>query len=303
MPANIRPSIRLAALPSRRSFYDRFRLAAEAGFEGIELEANDGPPDLLREAAERAGLVIHSVHCFANYSYPLSSGDPEILARGIAVTLDALEAARLLGAETLLLIPGIVEDGTTYRQAYERSHQIIMRDILPVAVEKNIVLAIENVWNGFLLSPIEYVQYVDSFGSPFVRPYFDVGNAIFGRPEGWIDIAGSRIVKLHLKDFRFEGGNAKGWWGLTRIGEGDVNWPEVRAALDRAGFSGWGTLAEPDLIRGRNLSRVYFTVRKASAELAPLPGATAFLGLIQTWLARRLLRDVMQRFRRHIARA
>jgi L-ribulose-5-phosphate 3-epimerase len=301
MRRHIRPSIRLASLPNCGSFYDRFRLAAEAGFEGLELSVDDGPPDALGEAAGRAGLVIHSVHCFANYGAPLSSGDPEVLARGIAVTLDAIETARLLGADTLLLVPARVGEGMSYGDAWRRSHEAIRRDILPAAVEKNIVLGIENVWNGFLLSPIDYARYAAAFESPFVRPYLDVGNIMFGRPEDWIDIAGPAIVKLHLKDFALQGGGLGGRFGITRIGEGSISWPQVRAALDRIGFSGWGTLAEPDLIPGRGLSRNYFFARRAAQELAPLPGATALLRPVQTALARRLLADVMTRFRRYIA--
>lgn len=301
MSRQIRPSIRLAALPADRPFYDRFRLASEAGFEGLELSVDDGPADALRAAADRAGLVIHSVHCLTNYSHPLSSADPGTLAHGIAATLDAIETARLIGADTLLLIPAKVGEGMSYGDAYRRSQEVIRRDILPAAVEKGIVLAIENVWNGFLLSPIDYVQYIDAFESPFARAYLDVGNIIFGRPEDWIDIAGPRLVKLHLKDFRFEGGGLKGRFGIARIGEGDISWREVRAALDRVGFSGWGTLAEPDLIRGRTLSRTYYLTRRIAEELAPLPGSAAIFAPVQTLLARRLLGDVMARFRRHIA--
>ena len=301
MPRLIRPSIRLAALPTGRPFYDRFRLAAEAGFEGLELSVDDGPPEALGEAAERAGLVIHSIHCPANYSAPLSSGDPELLARGIAASLAALETARRLGADTLLLIPARVGEGMSYGDAWRRSQAVIRSDILPAATELGVVLAIENVWNGFLLSPIDYAQYVASFESAFVQAYLDVGNIIFGRPEDWIDILGPSIVKLHLKDFALQGGVSGGHFGLTRIGAGSIRWVAVRAALDRIGFSGWGTLAEQDMIPGRHLSRAYHFTRRAAAELAPLPGAAASLGPVQTVLARRLLRDVMLRFRRYIA--
>jgi len=301
MAARIRPSIRFASLPIGLPIDARFRLAAEIGFEGIELEVNDGPPDLLRAAAERAGLIIHSVSCVDNYAYPLSSGDPATLARGVETTLNAIETAHQLGAETLLLIPAQVDDNTSYAEALSRSRETIRREILPVAAARNVVLAVENVWNGFLLSPIDYVDYVDSFKSPFVRPYLDVGNIIFGRAEGWIDIAGPRIVKLHLKDFRFDWSLADGRFGLAKIGEGNVNWSRVRAALDRAGFSGWGTLAEPECIRGRNLSRTYYLLRRAMAELAPIPGARRGLAMLEAWVARRLFEDLMQRFRLHIA--
>ena len=281
----------MAALPNARPFYDRFRLAVEAGFEGVEVEVSQGPAAEIREAADRAGMVVHSVHCAANYRHPLSSGDPATRAAGVTATLAAIEAARVLGADTMLLIPGKVDDDASYGDVYARSQQVIRRDILPAAEQYGIVLGIENVWNGFLLSPIDFARYVEAFDSPFVRAYLDVGNIVFGRPEGWIDILGPLIAKLHLKDFRFDAD--RGRFGIARIGEGTIDWCRVRAALERIGFSGWAVLAEAERAQGPIARRVFHRLRRAS----PNPAVRA----AQTYLSRRLLADVIARFRRHIA--
>jgi L-ribulose-5-phosphate 3-epimerase len=285
----------MAALPNARPFHDRFRLAVEAGFEGVEVEVGDGPALEIGEAAERAGIVVHSVHCAANYTHPLSSGDRATRAAGIKAVIAAIEAARILGADTLLLIPGTVDDATSYGEVYARSQEVIRREILPAAEQCGIVLGIENVWNGFLLSPLDVARYVDAFESPSVRAYLDVGNIVFGRPEGWIDIIGGRIAKLHLKDFRFDAG--RGRFGPARIGEGSIDWPRVRAALERIGFSGWGVLAEAERVQGPVARRIFQRAGRVARRLGP----NRAVGATQTFLSRRLLADVMERFRRHIA--
>ena len=175
---------------------------------------------------------------------------------------------------------------------------MISREILPVARDHGIVLAVENVWNGFLLGPIDFAHYLDGFDSPWVRACLDVGNVMFGRPEGWIDILGDRICKLHLKDLRLRLG--KGRFRRAKIGSGDVDWTKVRAALARSGYSGWAVLAEPDEALAPAARQIYLrTVRRRT--LAPFSALNPLLGPVQTRLARRLLNDVIDRFQRHIA--
>ena len=291
----IRPSIRLSVLPTARPLLERFELAADAGFEGIEVEARSGPAEAIKDAADRTGMVVHSVHCLANYALPLSSSDPSILAAGIEATIGAIRLAQRLGAGTLLLIPGVVTRDTTYGEVNARSLEVIGRDILPVAEDHGIVIAIENVWNGFLLSPIDFARYIDDFQSLWVRAYLDVGNIIFGRPEGWIELLGRRICKLHLKDLSFRAGRLR----PAKIGAGDIEWAKVRAALDRIGYDGWGVLAEPDQAQTafrRQLYRLAYSRRVARS----IPAIGRAFGPIQTRLVRHLLKDVMGRFRRHI---
>ncbi len=296
----IRPSIRLALLPAALPLRERLKLAADAGFEGVEVEANAGPPETIRDAADRVGLIVHSVHCRANYSYPLSSGDPAIVAAGIKATISAIETARILGSDTMLLVTGMVDADTTYGEVFERSLDVIRREIVPIARQHEIVLGIENVWNGFLLSPMDFARYVDAFESPWVRAYLDIGNVVFGHPEGWIDLLGRRICSLHVKDRSCD--VQSGRIGAAKIGEGDIDWAKVRAALERIEFSGWGVLAEPEQTLSRMGRRIYgSTVIRDS--IAAWPGSPALLAGVQVRLARSLLGDVMNRFRRHIARS
>jgi hexulose-6-phosphate isomerase len=161
----------------------------------------------------------------------------------------SLHNAKLWGANAVLLVPAVVNAKTRYNDAWQRSQQHI-RELIPLAQELKVVIAVEEVWNKFLLSPREFAHYVDQFQSPWVKAYLDVGNMVlFGYPQDWIRTLGKRIVKVHLKDFKM----GKGWSPVTaqfvNLGEGDVDWPEVRKALTEVGYSGTVTaeLDEGDL--------------------------------------------------------
>jgi L-ribulose-5-phosphate 3-epimerase len=153
----------------------------------------------------------------------------------------------------VLLVPAVVNAETAYRDALERSQKNVRR-LLPLAQELNVIIGIENVWNKFLLSPVEFAAYVDGFKSPFVRAYFDVGNILlYGFPQDWIRTLGKRIVKLHLKDFSFR----KNVAAFVALREGDVNWPAVYKSLAEIGYSGTATceLASGDEAYLREVSR------------------------------------------------
>jgi hexulose-6-phosphate isomerase len=291
----IRPSIRLSSLPLALPFAARMAVARAAGYEGLEVDFADGPASELRDAADAVGLAIHSVHNWENYSKPLSSPDPAVRDAGIEATLATLAAARTMGADTMLLVPGVVDGGASYGEVHRRSHDVIRSAILPEAERLGIVLAVENVWNGFLLSPFDCVRYVEQFGSPFVRFYLDVGNIIFGRPEGWIDIAGHLTVKLHLKDLRHWHDARR--YRIVRIGEGDIDWPRVRDALARANFSGWAVMAEAESALPHWPQQAFYRVRGLRARF----GANPALTLAETRLSQWLVSDAMRRFRRFVA--
>jgi hexulose-6-phosphate isomerase len=141
----------------------------------------------------------------------------------------------------VLLVPAVVNPETGYRDAMERSQRNIRR-LLPLARELNVIIGLENVWNKFLLSPVEFAAYVDSFKSPYVRAYFDVGNiGLYGYPQDWIRTLGKRIVKIHLKDFSFRKNVAV----FVALREGDINWPAVYKSLAEIGFSGMATCELP----------------------------------------------------------
>ncbi len=216
----------------------RFQLAVEAGFEAIEMSdvADAEEAEEVHEAALGTGLRIHSTTTYETWWHPLSSEDGAEVQQGLCAVRTALANAKRWGADTLLLIPAMVNARTSYHEAYTRSQSVIRRELLPLAEELGIVLGIENAWSGFLLSPLEYVRYIDEFASPWVRAYLDVGNMVFGYPEHWIRLTGSRLAKVHLKDFRLD--RARGRFAFEKVGQGDVDWGAVRAALLEVGFCG-----------------------------------------------------------------
>ena len=230
-------------LPGKLDYAERCRLAREAGFEVLEVGTVEDPKEAgeIKKAADAAGLPIHSVMNQAHWKYPLSSADPAVVERSIEGMRTSLENARLWGADVVLLVPAVVNAETGYREAWERSQRQIRR-LLPLAEKYKVTIAVENVWNKFLLSPLEFARYVDEFASPWVRAYFDVGNVLlFGFPEDWIRTLGKRIVRLHFKDFRFRKRVAE----FVNLGEGDVNWPAVYRSLAEIGYRGPATVELP----------------------------------------------------------
>jgi L-ribulose-5-phosphate 3-epimerase len=228
-------SLLFSMLPEKLSLEERFRLARSVGFEGVE-----APPvsveeaRKMRAAAEKAGVRIHSV-IFGGWHAPLSDPDPAVVERGRRDMEAALHTAKALGADNVLLVPAVVNARTRYVDAYKRSQRQI-RTLIPLAERLGVVITVEEVWNNFLLSPLEFARYIDEFKSPFVRAYFDVGNVVaFAWPEDWIRTLGRRIHKVHLKDFKREGRQ------FVNLRDGDVNWPEVRRAFLEVGFHGYMT--------------------------------------------------------------
>jgi hexulose-6-phosphate isomerase len=239
----IRKAVEFEMLPKTGSFAERLRMARDAGFEEIECPTmpDEREAEEVKEAAEKTGLRIHSVMNMAHWRYPLSSADPAVVAKSVEGMETSLRNAHLWGADTVLLVPAVVDAQTSYRDAWVRSQEQI-RKLIPLARELKVIIGLEEVWNKFLLSPLEFARYIDEFQSPWIRAYFDVGNVvIFGYPQDWIRTLGKRIVKLHLKDFKFENNVAK-WMPLR---EGAVNWPEVYQALVEVGYEGSATVELP----------------------------------------------------------
>jgi hexulose-6-phosphate isomerase len=236
----IKKALEFEMLPSVGSYADRFQMARDAGFEQIECPTmpDEHEAEEVKKAAEKTGLRIHSVMNMAHWKYPLSSSDPAVVAESMKGMETSLRNAHFWGAETVLLVPAVVNAHTRYGDAWTRS-QYQIRKLIPMAEQMKVIIGVEEVWNKFLLSPIEFARYIDDFNSPWIRAYFDVGNVVIcGYPEDWIRTLGKRIVKLHIKDFKFEHNVAK--W--TPLREGAVNWPEVYKALSEIGYSGSATL-------------------------------------------------------------
>jgi hexulose-6-phosphate isomerase len=235
-------SVLVSMLPKELSIKDRFALAREIGFEGTEVHTtpDKAEADALKAASDATGLKIHSVMNEAHWEFPLSSADPAVVDKSVAGMETSLRNAALFGAGVVLLVPAVVDPKTSYADAWTRSQKVIRQRLLPLATELKVVIGIEEVWNKFLLSPLEMARYVDEFKSPYVKAYFDVGNVLFyGYPQDWIRTLGKRIVRVHLKDFTVKRGEGRFDW--TNIGEGDIDWPEVRKALADIGYDGYVT--------------------------------------------------------------
>ena len=231
--------------PGRGTTVDRFKMIKAAGFNGVEVRGGMNHDEVLK-AQDASGLHIPSVCCLTHWAKPLSDPNPGLREMGLEGLKTALRDAKAYGASSVLLVPAVVTENVSYRDAYERS-QTEIRKAIPLAEQLGVKIAIENVWNKFLLSPLEAARYVDEFNSPAVGCHFDIGNVFaFGWPEHWIPILGKRIQKLHIKEYsrkkQKEEGVPKGF--EVDYLYGDNNWPAIMKALDGIGYRGWA-IAEP----------------------------------------------------------
>src|SRR5438046_786067 len=190
-------------LPAKLSTADRFKLAKDVGFEVAQVptEPDESKAEEIKKAAEAANIRIDSVMNMDHWKYPLSSSEPAVVEKSLAGMRASLRNAKLWGSDAVPLVPAVVNPQTSYRDAWSSQREI--RKPLPLAEELKIVIAIEEVWNRFLLSPSEMATYIREFQSPWVQAWFDVGNVLlYGYPQDWIRTLGKSIVKVHLKDFK-----------------------------------------------------------------------------------------------------
>jgi hexulose-6-phosphate isomerase len=222
-----------------------FQLLRDAGFEGVELiSPNQLDRQEVLSARDKTGLIIHGVSGSQHWKEPLSDPDPEVVARGMAAIRQEFDDCKAYGGTTVLVVPAVVNKKVGYRDAYRRSQENI-RKLIPDAENHGIKIAIEEVWNKFLLSPIEFARYIDEFASPWVGAYFDVGNVVeYGYPQEWIHELGKRILKIHIKEYGRTGRTVAQRFDY-RLGEGDIDWPAVRDALNDVGYQGWITAEVP----------------------------------------------------------
>ena len=241
----IKKAVLLSMLPTELSFRDRFQLAADCGFEQVEAYtvSDLAIAEEIRKASELAKVPIHSVMNSDHWKFPLSSGDPEVVAKCRAGMETSIRNAKLWGAQTVLLVPAVVDAKTSYADAWKRS-QTEIRKLIPLAQESKVIIAVEEVWNKFLTSPLEFATYIDEFKSPWVKAYFDIGNCMrYGWPEHWARTLGKRIIKLDIKEFSVKKMNEEGLYkGFVDLWDGDVNWKGVMAEIRSLGYTdGWGT--------------------------------------------------------------
>jgi hexulose-6-phosphate isomerase len=247
-PSKKRPgmkkSLMFGMVKTEGTVLEKFRMLKDVGYDGVEL---DSPSSLDKNevlmARDATGLQICGVVDSVHWKQALSDPDPSVRAAGLEGLKTALRECKLYGGTSVLLVPAVVKKDVSYSDAYIRSHAEI-RKALPLAEEMGVKIAVENVWNQFLLSPLEAVRYVDEFRSPWIGWHLDVGNLVnYGWPEQWIRILGKRILKLHIKEFSRKKRDTEGLWAGFKVNllEGDCDWPEVMKALDEVGFQGWGS--------------------------------------------------------------
>ncbi|MDZ4687816.1 MAG: sugar phosphate isomerase/epimerase family protein [Planctomycetaceae bacterium] len=243
-PLKLRKAVKFSMVGGNAPLVEKFKMLKAVGFEGIDM---DRPADHaeVRKAMDESGLIVHGVVDYDHWKKPLSAADPAVRAAGLEGLKTALRDCKAYGGDTVLLVPAVVDKKVSYAEAYERS-QAEIKKALPLAQELNIKILFENVWNNFLLSPLETARYIDEFQTPLVGSYFDVGNMIrYGWPEHWIQTLGPRIGKLDIKEYSRKIANDEGVGKGFRaeIGDGDdgCDWPAVMTALKAIGYSGWAT--------------------------------------------------------------
>jgi len=242
-PPAIKKGLVFDMVSDKLSYADRFRLVRDSGFEVVQAltEPDQAKAEEMKRAADAANVRIDSVMNVDHWQYPLSSADAAVVEKSLAGMRTSLHNAKLWGSDVVLLVPAVVNPQTSYRDAWTRS-QAEIRKLIPLAEQLKVVIGIEEVWNRFLLSPLEMAQYIGEFQSPWVQAWFDVGNVVlYGYPQDWIRTLGKRIVKVHLKDFK----RKEGAYAWVNLGDGDVDWPAVKAAFRDVGYTG-SVIAELD---------------------------------------------------------
>lgn len=237
----IRKAIMYSTIGVGKTIMEKFQAVKAAGFEGVEAMSHADQEEVLKAKAA-TGLEIPSVCGQHHWAKPLSAPNPADREYGLEALKQTLRDAKRYGATSVLLVPAVVNKQVSYQEAYTRSQEQI-RKALPLAEELQVKIAIENVWNQFLLSPLEAARYVDEFNSPWVAWHFDIGNIInYGWPEQWARILGKRISKLHIKEYSRKKRDKEGpgaGFGVPFL-EGDNDWPSIMKALDEIGYTGWG---------------------------------------------------------------
>ncbi len=241
------------AFPAAMKLEECMQRAREAGFEGIEvalaeegeinLESTKDDMERIAASSRKAGIGLTSLATGLFWDYSLTSEKAEVREKARGIVSKMLELASYLGVDTILVVPGAVDvffkpdvERVSYDIVYERAKDAL-KELAETAEEYKVNIGVENVWNKFLLSPLETRNFLDEIGSDYVGAYFDVGNVLVtGYPEQWIRILGRRIKKVHFKDFKTDIGNIRGFVDLL---EGNVNWPEVIKAFRDIGYNGY----------------------------------------------------------------
>jgi hexulose-6-phosphate isomerase len=242
----LKKAVKYSMVAGKGTALEKFELLKRLGFQGVEIDS-PGAPDLasLVAARDKTGILIHGVVDSAHWKDTLSSPDEAVRAKGLAALRVAIGDAKTVGADTVLLVPGVVNKEVTYDQCWERSTAEVKKAI-PDAEKAGIKIAIETVWNNFITKPEQLVEYVDQFKTPTVGAYFDISNMVkYGVPPAtWIRTLGKRMLKFDFKGYSLDKAKAAkdDWKGFAvGIGEGSEDWPEVLLACGEVGYDTWAT--------------------------------------------------------------
>lgn len=223
------------------SLLDKFKLVKDLGFDGIEFNSPlDIPLDDLLEARDKTGIEVPSTVNKDHWGKPISDPDPAVRQFTIDSMAKSLEQTKELGGDTVLLVPGVVSDTVSYKTAYGNALDSI-RKMIPHAEKTGVKIALENVWNNFILSPIEAKDFLDKIDHPLVGWYFDLGNILrYGWPDHWLEVLGDKVFKLHVKEYSKkimnEEGLGKGF--NIELTQGDVNWSQVMKTIKDINYKG-----------------------------------------------------------------
>ena len=236
----LRKAVMIGMVGEGSTLRDKFAILRDCGFEGVEMDSpSDLKMDEILEAQEKTGIKAHGVVDSVHWKFHLNAPDEKVRDEGVKALEHAIRDAKAMGAGSVLLVPAVVNARQPYDQAWTLSMACIRR-ALPLAAECGVKVSVENVWNNFLLSPLEAARYIDELAHPNAAFHFDIGNVInIGFPDQWIRTLGPRIERLHIKDFSRKKRDDLGLWkGFdVELGDGDAGWPAVMKALDDLGYS------------------------------------------------------------------
>jgi hexulose-6-phosphate isomerase len=237
---NLKKAIMLGTLSIKGTLAEKLKAAKDAGYEGVEPHGGMNQQEVL-DALGSSGLQAASVCCHTHWKQTLTHNDEATREAGLQGVLTTLRDAKAYGAGSILVVPGTVSEEVSYDVAWERSVAQLKKAV-PLARELGVRISIENVWNNFILSPIEAVKFLDDVGDPIVGWHFDIGNVgRFGWAEQWIKVLGKRINRIHVKEFDTKKMKDEGLYkGFDcDLTEGTNNWPAIMKALDETGYTGW----------------------------------------------------------------
>ncbi|HJM39591.1 MAG TPA: sugar phosphate isomerase/epimerase family protein [Planctomycetota bacterium] len=243
-PQPFKKAVKIGMVQEGDTLLEKFKLLKELGFDGVEMDSPNGySTKEVLEARDKSGLPIHGVVDSTHWRKTFNHADENTRDEAIQDLKTALQDAHDFGASTVLVVPAVVNKGEYYGVAWKRAHEAISSQ-LDLAEKLGVKIAFENVWNNFLISPVEMSHWIDTFDSNQVGAYFDVGNILrYGWPEHWIRELGHRILKIDVKEYSRTKANEEGIWAgfSAELLEGDCDWPVVMKELRNLDYDGWFT--------------------------------------------------------------